>query len=65
MAENVDDSRQTALDLMRAHPDLTGFLAFGSQGPIGAGRAVDERRKGGRGRVLGPVLARAGQAAGP
>ena len=43
VAENVDDSRKTALDLMAAHPDLKGFLAFGSQGPIGAARAVEEK----------------------
>ena len=43
VAENVDDSRKTALDLMAAHPDLKGFLAFGSQGPIGAGRAIEEK----------------------
>ena len=54
VAESVDDSRKTALDLMRAHPDLGGILAFGSQGPIGAGRAVDERRKSGEVFVLGP-----------
>lgn len=54
VAENVDESRRTALDLMRAHPDLKGFLAFGSQGPIGAARAVDERRRGGEVTVLGP-----------
>ncbi len=55
VAERVDDSRSTALDLMRAHPDLGGFLAFGSQGPIGAGRAVVERRKVGEVFVVGPV----------
>ena len=54
VAERVDDSRSTALDLMRAHPDLGGFLAFGSQGPIGAGRAVVERRKVGEVFVVGP-----------
>ncbi len=54
VAERVDDSRSTALDLMRAHPDLDGFLAFGSQGPIGAGRAVIERRKVGEVFVVGP-----------
>lgn len=54
VAESADDSRSTALDLMRAHPDLGGFLAFGSQGPIGAGRAVVERRKAGEVFVLGP-----------
>ena len=42
VAENVDQSRSTALDLMRANPDLKGFLAFGSQGTIGAARAVAE-----------------------
>lgn len=54
VAENVDDSRATALDLISANPDLRGFLAFGSQGPIGAGRAIEERRKTGEIAVLGP-----------
>ena len=54
VAESVDDSRSTALDLIAANPDLRGFLAFGSQGPIGAGRAVEERRLGGKVHVLGP-----------
>ncbi len=54
VAENVDQSRSTALDLMRAHPGLKGFLAFGSQGPIGAARAVEERHMGGKILVMGP-----------
>ena len=54
VAENVDQSRSTALDLMRAHPDLKGFLAFGSQGPIGAARAVAERHLEGKVIVMGP-----------
>lgn len=54
VAENVDDSRKTALDVMAAHPELGGFLAFGSQGPIGAGRAVEEQRKIGSVFVIGP-----------
>lgn len=54
VADNVDDSRKTALDLMSAHPNLNGFLGFGSQGPIGAGRAVQERRKTGEVHVVGP-----------
>ncbi len=61
VAESVDDSRSTALDLMRAHPGLVGFLAFGSQGPIGAGRAVDERRKVGEIAVVGPFSPGQGQ----
>ena len=55
VAENVDDSRKTALDLMAAHPDLHGFLAFGSQGPIGAGRAIEEKGDIGKVFVVGPL----------
>ena len=54
VAENVDDSRKTALDLLAAHPDLHGFLAFGSQGPIGAGRAIEEKGQVGKVFVVGP-----------
>ena len=53
VAENVDDSYKTALDQMRAHPDLAGILTFGSQGPIGAARAVEERGKIGKVIVVG------------
>jgi simple sugar transport system substrate-binding protein len=54
VAESVDESYKTALDMMRANPDLKGVLAFGSQGPIGAARAVDERGKIGKVFVVGP-----------
>lgn len=54
VAEDVDASRKTALDLMRAHPNLRGILAFGSQGPIGAARAVQEQQAKGKVVVLGP-----------
>ena len=46
VAESVDDSRKTALDVLAANPDLGGFLTFGSQGPIGAGRAIEEQQLG-------------------
>jgi len=61
VAENVDDSRTTALDLIAANPDLKGFLAFGSQGPIGVGRAIEERRKTGEIHVMGPFSPGQGQ----
>jgi simple sugar transport system substrate-binding protein len=54
VAESLDDSYRTALDQMRAHPDLKGILAFGSQGPIGAARAVEERGKEAAVAVVGP-----------
>lgn len=53
VAESVDDSYRTTLDLMRANPDLTGVISFGSQGPIGAGRAVEEREAADRVAVVG------------
>ncbi|MEM1431690.1 MAG: substrate-binding domain-containing protein [Pseudomonadota bacterium] len=53
VAESVDDSRNTTLDLIRANPDLAGVLAFGSQGPIGAARAVEERGLAGDVAVVG------------
>jgi simple sugar transport system substrate-binding protein len=45
VAESLDDSYKTALDQLRAHPDLTGILTFGSQGPIGCSKALDDRGK--------------------
>ena len=39
---------------MSANPNLGGFLAFGSQGPIGIGRAIEQRRKIGTVHVIGP-----------
>lgn len=53
VAESVDDSRNTTLDLIRANDDLSGILAFGSQGPIGAARAVQERGLSGDVAVVG------------
>jgi simple sugar transport system substrate-binding protein len=45
VAESMDDSYRTTLDQLRAHPDLKGILTFGSQGPIGAARALEDRGK--------------------
>lgn len=54
VGESLDDSYRTVLDQIRAHPQLRGVVAFGSQGPIGAARAVDERGKIGKISVIGP-----------
>ncbi len=43
VADDVEASRNTALDLMRAHKDLVGIMSFGSQGPVGSARAAEER----------------------
>ncbi len=54
VAESLDDTYRTTQDLMRANPDLKGVIAFGSQGPIGAGRAVLDQHKSDRIAVVGP-----------
>ena len=45
VAESLDESFKTAQDQLRAHSDLKGILTFGSQGPIGAAKALDDRGK--------------------
>lgn len=54
VAESVDDSSRTTQDLLRANPDLKGIVAFGSQGPVGAGRVVVEKKLVGKLSVVGP-----------
>ncbi len=54
VAESVDDTYRTTQDLMRANPDLKGVVAFGSQGPIGAGKAVLDAKKIDKVAVVGP-----------
>ncbi|MDO5686975.1 MAG: substrate-binding domain-containing protein [Neisseria sp.] len=61
VAESVDDSRNTTLDLLRAHPDLSGVMSFGSQGTIGAARAAQERGVAGKLKVMGLFSAGQGQ----
>ncbi len=43
VAESVDETIKTTQDQIRAHPDLKGILTFGSQGPIGAARVLEDR----------------------
>lgn len=45
VGESLDSSVRTTNELMSKYPDLKGIMAFGSQGPIGAGRAVLNRNK--------------------
>lgn len=44
VAENINDARRTTLDLVKAYPEMQAVISFGSQGPIGAGLAVKEKR---------------------
>jgi simple sugar transport system substrate-binding protein len=56
VSNSVEDSYKTAVDQMRANPDLKGFLIFGANGPIGAGQAVADRDKIGKVIVVGPFI---------
>src|ERR1700732_2693122 len=61
VAESVDDSYKTAVDMMLAHPNLKGILTFGSLGPIGAGRALKEKGKVGKIALVGVCIPSQGQ----
>ncbi len=43
VAEDQNQSRQTANEILSSYPDLDGFLCFGSQGAPGAAQALRER----------------------
>ncbi|MBV9076895.1 MAG: autoinducer 2 ABC transporter substrate-binding protein [Methylobacteriaceae bacterium] len=55
-ADEIDTSYRTTLDVIKAHPNLKGILGFGSNGPIGAGNAVREKRLARKIAVVGTVL---------
>jgi simple sugar transport system substrate-binding protein len=55
-ADEIDTSYRTTLDVIKAYPNLKGILGFGSNGPIGAGNAVREKRLGKKIAIVGTVL---------
>jgi simple sugar transport system substrate-binding protein len=55
-ADEIDTSYKTTLDVIKAYPNLGGILGFGSNGPIGAGNAVREKRLGKKIAIVGTVL---------
>lgn len=40
MGESTDETQKTVLDVLKAHPNVNGFMIEGSPGPIGAGNAL-------------------------
>lgn len=44
VAESIDASYAATNDLMKAHPDMTGIVSYGSLGAIGAGEAIKKKR---------------------
>ncbi|MEO1091752.1 MAG: autoinducer 2 ABC transporter substrate-binding protein [Pseudomonadota bacterium] len=55
-ADEIDTAQRTTLDAIKAYPDLAGIVAFGSNGPIGAGNAVRQQRLQNRIAIVGTVL---------
>src|SRR6185436_8755601 len=55
-ADEIDTAYKTTLDVIKAYPKLKGIIAFGSNGPIGAGNAVREKRLGKKIALVGTAL---------
>jgi simple sugar transport system substrate-binding protein len=55
-ADEIDTAYKTTLDVIKAYPNLKGIIAFGSNGPIGAGNAVREKRLGKKIAIVGTAL---------
>ncbi len=55
-ADEIDTSYRTTLDVIKAYPNLKGIIGFGSNGPIGAGNAVREKRLQKKIAIVGTVL---------
>lgn len=53
VSEDQSAAHQTALDILTAHPNLKGFLCFGSQGAPGAAQALGEKGLAGKLAVVG------------
>lgn len=53
VAEDQNAARQAALDIITAHPNIKGFLCFGSQGAPGAAQALREKGLIGKIAVIG------------
>jgi simple sugar transport system substrate-binding protein len=55
-ADEIDTAYKTTLDVIKAYPNLKGIIAFGSNGPIGAGNAVREKRLAKKIAIVGTAL---------
>ena len=54
-ADEIDTAYKTTLDVIKTYPNLKGILAFGSNGPIGAGSAVRDKGLSNKIAVIGMV----------
>ena len=55
-ADQIDTTSQVVRDALQAYPKLKGVIGFGSNGPIGAGNIVRERKLQGKLSVTGFAL---------
>ena len=55
-ADEIDSSAQVTRDVIQAYPNVKGIIGFGSNGPIGAGNVVRERRLTSKVAVVGTLI---------
>ncbi|KQV14338.1 LacI family transcriptional regulator [Rhizobium sp. Root1203] len=60
--DEVDVAQRTTLDILKAYPNVTGILAEGSAGPIGAGNALRQTRMQKKVAIVGTCVASQAQA---
>ncbi|MFT6987175.1 MAG: simple sugar transport system substrate-binding protein [Psychromonas sp.] len=56
VSDSIEDSYAATNNLMKAHPDMTGIVSFGSLGPIGAGEAVKKKRAKNKMTIVGVTM---------
>ena len=61
-ADEIDSSEQVTREVIQGYPNVTGIIGFGSNGPIGAGNVVRERRLQKKIAVVGTVIPSQGRA---
>lgn len=54
--DEVDVSFQNTLDVMKAHPEIKGFIIEGSNGPVGVGNALRQLGLGGKVAITGTLV---------
>ena len=63
--DEIDVSQKTTLDVVKAYPNVTGILAEGSNGPIGAGNALRQLKLQSKIAVVGTSASGPGEIADP
>ncbi len=55
-ADFIDESERVTQDILKAHPNVTGIMSMGSNGPIGAGNVLKKRNLAGKIALVGTTI---------